>query len=183
MGDFAIFCRKLCAFSGFRVFWGSAPGPRDRSASAKVANETGLVRKVVYSASSTYYGNQGVPFLETAPFQPTSPYAASKYMGELAMSTSVPALARDLTVGDGPNTVSESTVSDTKLSEFVCPHRVLGRELSGFRSAYYLNFVCQSEVTEFFAELTEFGAELSKFSLPKQYSRNSIPPVSHSVPL
>ena len=33
-------------------------------------------------------------------------------------------------------------------------------------------------VTEFFSELTEFAAELSEFSLPKQYSRNSIPPVS-----
>ena len=46
-----------------------------------------LVRKVVYAASSTYYGNQGVPFVETDPFMPTSPYAASKYMGELVMLT------------------------------------------------------------------------------------------------
>ena len=38
-----------------------------------------------------------------------------------------------------------------------------------------------SELTEFFAELTEFEAELSEFSLPKQYSRNSIPPVSQNV--
>ena len=28
-------------------------------------------------------------------------------------------------------------------------------------------------------ELTEFAAELSEFSLPKHYSRNSIPPVSY----
>ena len=35
----------------------------------------------------------------------------------------------------------------------------------------------ESELTEFLAELTEFAAELSKFALPKQYSRNSIPPV------
>ena len=34
-----------------------------------------------------------------------------------------------------------------------------------------------AELTEFLAELTEFAAELSEFSLPKQYSRNSIPPV------
>ena len=47
---------------------------------------------------------------------------------------------------------------------FCCPHR--GRELSEFVSAYRL-FVCQSELTEFFAELTEFGEELSEFSLPK----------------
>ena len=45
------------------------------------------MRKVVYAASSTYYGNQAVPFTETDPFMPTSPYAASKYMGELVMLT------------------------------------------------------------------------------------------------
>jgi len=53
----------------------------------EAANETMMVRKVVYAASSTYYGNQGVPFAETDPFMPTSPYAASKYMGELVMLT------------------------------------------------------------------------------------------------
>ena len=31
--------------------------------------------------------------------------------------------------GNGPNTVSESTVSNTKLSEFFCPHRVPGENL------------------------------------------------------
>ena len=40
--------------------------------------------------------------------------------------------------GNGPNTVSESTVSNTELSEFFCPHRVPGRELSEILSAYYL---------------------------------------------
>ena len=29
-------------------------------------------------------------------------------------------------IGNGPNTVSESTVSDTELSEFFGPHRVPG---------------------------------------------------------
>lgn len=53
----------------------------------EVANETKLVRKVVYAGSSTYYGNQPVPFRESDPFMPTSPYAASKYMGELQMLT------------------------------------------------------------------------------------------------
>jgi len=53
----------------------------------QVANETLRVRKIVYAASSTYYGNQPVPFTETDPFMPTSPYAASKYMGELEMLT------------------------------------------------------------------------------------------------
>ena len=42
-------------------------------------------------------------------------------------------------VGDGPNTVSESTVSNTKLSEFIGgSHRVPNRELSDFLSAYCL---------------------------------------------
>ena len=42
------------------------------------------------------------------------------------------------TVGDGPNTASETTVSNTELSEFLCLHRVTGRELSQFLSADYL---------------------------------------------
>ena len=42
------------------------------------------------------------------------------------------------TFGDGPTPFSESTVSNTELSEFFCPHRVPGRELSEFLSAYYL---------------------------------------------
>ena len=66
---------------------------------------------------------------------------------------------------------TESTVSNTELSEFFDPHRVPGRELSRL-------FVGQSKLTEFFAVLSEFAAELSEFSLPKQHSRNSILPVS-----
>ena len=41
--------------------------------------------------------------------------------------------------GNGPNTVSESTVSNTELSEFFGPHRVPGRGLSEFLSAYCLS--------------------------------------------
>ena len=41
-------------------------------------------------------------------------------------------------LGNGPNTVSESTVSNTELSEFFGPHRVPGRELGEFLSAFYL---------------------------------------------
>ena len=40
--------------------------------------------------------------------------------------------------GNRPNTVSESTVSNTELSEFFGPRQVTGRELSEFLSAYYL---------------------------------------------
>ena len=67
-----------------------------------------------------------------------------------------------LSVGDGPGAVWESTVRE--LSE------VSNREssVSSFLSAYDL-CVCESELIEFFAERTEFAAELNEFSLPKQY--------------
>merc|ERR1712110_453647 len=78
----------------------------------EVANETHLVRKVMYAASSTYYGNQEVPFHETDPFRPTSPYAASKYMGELAMPTNdqlygLPTLSIRFFMVFGPRNPSE----------------------------------------------------------------------------
>jgi len=44
------------------------------------------VHKVVYAASSTYYGNGPMPFHEDDPHRITSPYATSKYMGELLMN-------------------------------------------------------------------------------------------------
>ena len=81
-------------------------------------------------------------------------------------------------LGNGLNTVSESTVSNTELSEFFLA-------LPEFRGDNSVSssqpFLCEkkSELTGFFfAELTEFATELSEFSLPKQYSRNSVPPVS-----
>ena len=67
---------------------------------------------------------------------------------------------------DGPNMVSESTVSNTKLTPS-----------SGERTQRVplsLVFVCKSELIESFAQLSEFAAELSEFSLPKLYSQNSI---------
>ena len=78
--------------------------------------------------------------------------------------------------GDGPNAVSESTVSNNEPSESFGSHRAPRRELSEFLSAYRM--VCQSELTEFSAKLTEFAAELNELSLLNQYSRNSSPPVS-----
>ena len=57
----------------------------------------------------------------------------------------------------------------------------LGSLSSGERTQWVplsLLFVCRRELTELFAELTEFDPKLSEFSSPKQYSRNSIPPVS-----
>ena len=62
--------------------------------------------------------------------------------------------------GNGPNTVSESTVSNTELSEFFGPHRVPGRELSEFLSAYSL--CAKANSPSFFTELTEFAVKLSE---------------------
>ena len=57
--------------------------------------------------------------------------------------------------------VSDSTVSNTELSvSFLALTEFRGRELSEFLSAYY--FLCQSEVTEFFAELTECAEKLGE---------------------
>jgi nucleoside-diphosphate-sugar epimerase len=41
------------------------------------------VKKVVYSASSTAYGNMFPPHREDGPVSPETPYAVSKYVGEL----------------------------------------------------------------------------------------------------
>ena len=65
---------------------------------------------------------------------------------------------------DGPNKVSESTVSNTELSEIFGPHRVPGRELSEFLSAYYLCAKANSP------SLPQNSVRLSEFSSPKQYS-------------
>jgi len=82
----------------------------------EAANETHLVRKVVFAASSTYYGNQDIPFHEQDPFVPTSPYAASKYMGELEMLTNdqlynIPTLSLRFFMVYGPRNPSEGAYS------------------------------------------------------------------------
>ncbi len=41
------------------------------------------IKRFIYSASSTYYGNQPTPFTEDMPPQCITPYALSKYEGEL----------------------------------------------------------------------------------------------------
>ena len=84
-----------------------------------------------------------------------------------------------ISIGDGPSTVSDREyvrLQTPNLVIFFGPHRVPGGRAQWVPLG--LLFVCQGELTEFFAELTEFAAELSEFSPPKQYSRNSIPPVS-----
>jgi nucleoside-diphosphate-sugar epimerase len=47
-----------------------------------IAARDGNVRKLVYSGSSTYYGNGPPPQAETAPPNCLNPYAVSKYVGE-----------------------------------------------------------------------------------------------------
>ena len=81
-----------------------------------------------------------------------------------------------------PNTVSASTVSNTELSEFFGAHWVPGSELSEFLSVYYL--CAKAKLTEFSQNspsLPRNSVRLSEFSCPKQYSWNSIPPVSSFI--
>ena len=75
--------------------------------------------------------------------------------------------------GTGPNTFSESTASNTELSDLFGPHRVPGRELSEFLAACYLtNTICLQNRTHRVVRRThQVAAELSEFSLPKQYCR------------
>ena len=80
-------------------------------------------------------------------------------------------------LGDGPNAVSESTVSNIELSEIFGP-RHFPRELSEFPSASQPSGCVPKQTHRVFRSTLKFAAELSEFALPKQYSRNSIPPVS-----
>ena len=80
-------------------------------------------------------------------------------------------------LGNGPNTVSESTVSDTELSEIFGPHQVAGRELSEFLLACYLCAKANSlSFSQNSLSLPQNSVRLSEFSSPKQYASNSIPP-------
>ena len=92
----------------------------------------------------------------------------------------------------------KSVYQDVHLSEtgrtlfrgvrFQTPSSVSFSGLTEFRGTSSVSsfqpFICvpiissQCELKEFLAELTEFAQKLSEFFLPKQYSRNSIPPVS-----
>ena len=76
-------------------------------------------------------------------------------------------------VGNGPNTVSESTVSDTELSGFFGPHRDPGREVSEFLSAYYL---CAKANSPSFSQnspsLPQNSVRLSEFSSQRRREDN-----------
>ena len=65
------------------------------------------------------------------------------------------------------------------VSFFIGPHRVPGRELSEFLSAYYLCAKANSlSFSQNSPSLPQNSARLSEFPSRKQCSRNSIPPVS-----
>ena len=72
--------------------------------------------------------------------RPTSVSALSLMNFVQIGSAWIPFFTHLFAFGHGPNTVSESTVSNTELSVFFCPHRVPGRGLSEFLSA---NYVCE----------------------------------------
>ena len=82
-------------------------------------------------------------------------------------------------IGTGRIRFRKKTVSNNELSEFSCPHRVPGRELSEFLSVYYM---CDKANSLSFSQnspcLPQNSVRLSEFSPPHQHSRNSIPPVS-----
>ena len=93
-------------------------------------------------------------------------------MYAIALVEAVKIVVQSKSIGNRPNTVSKSTVSNTKRS-----YRALGRNsVSSVQP-----IICVSKRTRrvFFPELTEFGAELSESS--RHYSRDSILRVSKYV--
>ena len=70
-----------------------------------------------------------------------------------------------LPIGDGPNTVSESTVSSNELSELFALTE-FGGESS--MSSSHPSICVQKRTHRVVAELTESAPKLSEFSLPKQ---------------
>ena len=105
---------------------------------------------------------QGVLAQATYPLSPRPSGVSTDWRG--AQNSRFGASKRPI-FGDGPNTLSESTVSNTELSEFFGPHRVSGRELSEFLSAYYL---CAKANSPTFSQNSP--SLLQNSVLAKQYS-------------
>ena len=75
-------------------------------------------------------------------------------------------ITNKLVFGNRPNTVSESTVSNTELRDFLWPHRVPGRELSEFLSADYLfDKATSPSFSQNSPSLPQNSVRLSEFSL------------------
>ena len=75
------------------------------------------------------YTNQS-PMVPKEEEPPKKPQESADSYGFLRKSVVFCENLRLPNIGGGPNTVSESTVSNTELSEFFCPHRVPGGESS-----------------------------------------------------
>ncbi len=82
-----------CAYVFHQAALGSVPGSVDAPRLYHDANATGTlnvleaareagVRRVMFAASSSAYGENPVPWVETMPVLPKSPYAATKVAGE-----------------------------------------------------------------------------------------------------
>ena len=69
--DMARFCTESNALGSWNVL--------------DAVRKKGTIKKVVYAASSTYYGNQPAPHTEDMAPDFLTPYAASKYEGEIQM--------------------------------------------------------------------------------------------------
>ena len=85
-------------------------------------------------------------------------------------------------IGNGPNTVSESTVSNTELSEFFGAHWVPGSELSEFLSAYDL---CAKKNSPSFSQNSPSLPQSSVSSLFRDSTLQTVfrPfPTSHTTP-
>lgn len=86
-------CMKDCKYVFHQAALGSVPRSVEEPRLYHEVNTTGTlnvletaraagVRRVMFAASSSCYGNNGVPWVETMPVLPCSPYAATKVAGE-----------------------------------------------------------------------------------------------------
>ena len=147
-------------------------GPLDGGVQTRGGSQFGLVRP---------YFIRSCPFWDFPVFFRDFPdLSFSSFLAYKAPTRNFPESVRDSIrtpqfsfsqVGDGPNTVSESTVSNTKLSEFFYPHRAPGRELSEFLATYYL--CAKANSPSFCPQNSPSLAQNCEFSLPKQDSGNS----------
>lgn len=86
-------CTEGCQYVFHQAALGSVPRSVEQPALYNDVNTTGTlnvleaaraakVRRVMFAASSSAYGDNGVPWVETMPVLPRSPYAATKVAGE-----------------------------------------------------------------------------------------------------
>jgi nucleoside-diphosphate-sugar epimerase len=95
--DLVARCTRGCQYVFHQAALGSVPGSVDRPHLYHEVNTTGTlnvleaareagVRRVMFAASSSAYGDNPVPWVETMPSLPKSPYAATKVAGESLMA-------------------------------------------------------------------------------------------------